>query len=111
MFVYCVLGSQANVQNSILNSGGQAKKPQCEFVVLVENSAKSVQRYQLAVDEVKIRLNLAVFPGAWLIPRYTVNNTESTVGYNQLKQATQGMKLGINHEVNQGTNSESQKIV
>ena len=66
--------------------------------------AKSVQRYQLVVfffDEAKVRLNLAVCPGAWLMPGHMVINTKSVVGYNnQLKQAVEGMKLGINNNVN-----------
>ena len=66
--------------------------------------AASVQRYQLAIDEAKVRLNLAVCPGAWLMPGQMVINTESVVGYNnQLKQAGAKMKLGINNEVNKGT--------
>ena len=109
-FVYCVLGSQVNVRSSILGSGGRAKEAQSEFLVLVEDSirqpdlAKSVQRYQLAVDEAKVRLNLAVCPGAWLMPARMVINTQSTIGYNnQLKQAVPGMKLGVNDEVNTRT--------
>ena len=109
-FVYCVLGSQVNVRSSILGSGGRAKEAQSEFLVLVEDAirqpdlAKSVQRYQLSVDEAKVRLNLAVCPGAWLMPARMVINTESTVGYNnQLKQAVAGMKLGINDQVNTST--------
>jgi len=65
--------------------------------------AESVQRYQLAVDRAKVRLNLAVCAGAWLIPARMIINTESTVGYNQLKQAVPGMKLGVNNEVNPDT--------
>ena len=109
-FVYCVLGAQVNVRSSILGSGGRAKEAQNEFLVLVEDAirqpdlAKSVQRYQLAVDEAKVRLNLAVCPGAWLMPGNMVINTESTIGYNnQLKQATHGMKLGLNDSVNTET--------
>ena len=109
-FVYCVLGSQVNVRSSILGSGGRAKEAQSEFLVLVEDAirqpdlAASVQRYQLAVDEAKVRLNLAVCPGAWLMPGRMVINTESVVGYNnQLKQAGAGMKIGINNEVNTST--------
>ena len=109
-FVYCVLGAQVNVRSTILGSGDRAKEAQSEFLVLVEDAirqpdlAKSVQRYQLAVDEAKVRLNLAVCPGAWLMPGNMVINTESTVGYNnQLKQATHGMKLGINGGINTET--------
>ena len=73
-FVYCVLGAQVNVRSSILGDGGRAKEAQTEFLVLLEeairqpNLSKSVQRYQLAVDEAKVRLNLAVAPGTWLMP-------------------------------------------
>ena len=66
--------------------------------------AKSVQRYQLAVDEANVRLNLAVCLGAWLMPASMIINTKSTVGYNnRLKQAVPGMKLGMNNDVNSGT--------
>ena len=109
-FVYCVLCAQVNVRSSILGSGGRAKEAQSEFLVLVEDAirqpdlSKSVQRYQLAVDEAKVRLNMVVCPGAWLMPGDMEINTESTVGYNnKLKQATQGMKLGINNSVNKDT--------
>ena len=56
------------------------------------------------VDKAKVRLNLAVCPGAWLVPGRTVINMESVVGYNnQLKQALARMKLRISNDVNQGT--------
>ena len=106
-FVYCVLGAQVNVRSSILGDGGRAKEAQTEFLVLLEeairqpNLSKSVQRYQLAVDEAKVRLNLAVVPGTWLMPARMVINTGSVAGYNnQLRQATPNMKLGVNNSVN-----------
>ena len=109
-FVYSVLVAQVNVRSSIRGSIGRAKEAQSEFLVLVEDAirqpdlAASVQRYQLAIDEAKVRLNLAVCPGAWLMPGRMVINTESVMGYNnQLKQAGAGMKLGINNEVNTST--------
>lgn len=40
---------------------------------------KSVQRFQLAIDEAKVRLNLAISPGAWLKPSNLVINTQSAV--------------------------------
>ena len=96
-----------NVRSSILGEGGRAKEAQTEFLTLMEDSirqpdlAKSVQRYQLAVNEAKVRLNLAVCPGAWLMPARMVIITGSIVGYNNaLKQAKAGMKLGINNDVN-----------
>ena len=109
-FVYCILGAQVNVRSSIIGAGGRAKEAQTELLTLMEDAirqpdlAKSVQRYQLAVDEAKVRLNLAVCPGAWLMPATMIINTESTVGYNnKLKQAIPGMKLGVNNGVNSGT--------
>ena len=117
-FVYCVLGSQVNVRSSILGSGGRAKEAQSEFLVLVEDAirqpdlAKSVQRYQLAVDEAKVRLNFAVCPGAWLMPARMVINTGTVTGYNnQLKQAVPGMKLGVNDEVNKSTKKSGLKLM
>ena len=88
-FVYCVLGAQVNVRSSILGSGERAKEAQSEFLVLFEGAvrqpdlAKSVQRYQLAIDLAKVRLSLAVCPGAWLMSGRMVINTESVVGYNR----------------------------
>ena len=109
-FVYCILGAQVNVRSSILGEGGRAKEAQTEFLTLMEDAirqtdlAKSVQRYQLAVDQAKVRLNLAVCPGAWLMPARMIINTESIVGYNnKLMQAKVGMKLGVNNDVNLGT--------
>ena len=106
-YVYCILGAQVNVRSSILGEGGRAKEAQTEFLTLMGDAirqpdlAKSVQRYQLAVNEAKVRLNLAVCPGAWLMPARMIINTGSMVGYNNaLKQAKAGMKLGINNDVN-----------
>ena len=115
-FVYCILGAQVNVRSSILGVGGRVKEAQTEFLTLTEDAirqsdlAKSVQRYQLAVDEAKVRLNLAVCPGAWLMPARMIINTESTVGYNnKLKQAAPGMKLGVNNDVNPRTKKSGLK--
>ena len=117
-FVYCVLGAQVNVCSSILGSGGRAKEAQSEFLVLMEGAirqpdlAKSVQRYQLAVDQAKVRLNLAVAPIAWFMPAQMIINTESTIGYNnKLKQAVSGMKPGVNNEVNPETKKAALKLM
>ena len=112
-FVYCILGAQVNIRSSILGEGGRAKQAQTEFLTLMEDAirqpdlSKSVQKYQLAVDQAKARLNLAVCPGAWLMPAIMIINTESIVGYNnKLKQAQAGMKLGVNNDVNLGTKNQ-----
>ena len=117
-FVYCILGAQVNVRSSILDEGGRVKEAQTEFLTLVEDAirqadlAKSVQRYQLAVDQAKVRLNLAVCPRAWLMPARMSINMESTVGYNnKLKQASAGMKLGINNDINSGTKKAALRLL
>jgi len=117
-FVYCILGAQVNVRSSILGQGSRAKEARTEFLTLMEdairqpNLSQSVQRYQLAVDEAKVRLNLAVAPLAWLMLARMIINTESTVGYNnKLKQAVAGMKLGANNEVNPGTEKAGLKTM
>ena len=117
-FVYCILGAQVNIRSSILGEGGRAKEAQTEFLTLMEDAirqpdlSKSVQRYQLAVDQAKVRLNLAVCPGAWLMPARMIINTESIVGYNnKLKQAQVGMKLGVNNDVNLGTKKAALQLM
>ena len=105
--VYCVLGAQVNVRSSILGNTGSAQEVQQEFLVLLEDAikqpdiSKSVQRFQLAVQEAKVKLDLAVSPGTWLMPSRMVINTESTIGYNnRLKRVEPSMKLGVNLDVN-----------
>ena len=105
--VYCVLGSQVNVRSSILGNTGSAQEVRQEFLVLLEDAikqldiSKSVQRFQLAVQEAKVKLDLAVSPGTWLMPSRMVINTESTIGYNnRLKRVEPTMKLGVNTDVN-----------
>jgi len=117
-FVYCILGAQVNVRSSIIGEGGRAKEAQTEFLTLMESAitqpdlAKSVQRYQLAVDEAKVRLNLALAPMAWLMPANMIINTASVVGYNnKLKQAVSGTKLGVNNTLNTDTKKSALKTM
>ena len=105
--VYCVLGSQVNVRSGILGNTGSAQEVRQEFLVLLEDAikqpdiSKSVQRFQLAVQEAKVKLDLAVSPGTWLMPSRMVINTESTIGYNnRLKRVEPTMRLGVNTDVN-----------
>ena len=106
-FVYCILGTQVSLRSSILGEFGGAKEAQREFLIKMEYAirqpdlSKSVQRFQLAIKEEKVRLDLAISPGTWLMPSNLVINTQSTVGYNNnLKKATGNMKLGVNSDVN-----------
>ena len=63
--------------------------------------SKSVQRFQLAIESAKVRLDLAISPGLWLLPSKMVVYTESVVGYNnKLKKATKRMRIGVNSDLN-----------
>ena len=84
----------------------------CFLSIRQPDITKSVARYQLAIDEVKVRLSLAVSPGTWLMPSNLVLNTQSTVGYNNnLKKATGDMKLGVNNDVNLDTKKVEVKLM
>ena len=111
-FVYCVLGSQVNIRSGIVGDSGGAVEAQQEMLKLFESSvieedlSTSVQRYQLAVQEAKLRLDLAIAPGIWLMPSNLVINTESIVGYNnKLQKADENMKFGVNVGVNEKSKS------
>ena len=111
-FVYCVLGAQVNIRSGIVGNSGGAVEAQQEMLKLFESAvieedlATSVQRYQLAVQEAKLRLDLAIAPGIWLMPSNLVINTESIVGYNnELQKADEGMQFGVNVGVNEKSKS------
>ena len=107
-FVYCVLGAQVNIRSGIVGNSGGAVEAQQEMLKLFESAvieedlATSVQRYQLAVQGAKLRLDLAIAPGIWLMPSNLVINTESIVGYNnELQKASFDMRFGVNVGVNE----------
>ena len=106
-FCYAILGSQVDVRSSISGSQGSAIETQRQFLSMVEDAirnpdiSKSVQRFQLAIQSAKVRLDLAISPGLWLLPSKMVVNTESVVGYNnKLKKATTFMRIGVNSDLN-----------
>ena len=106
-FCFAILGAQVNVRSSIAGSQGSSIETQREFLSLVEDAirnpdlGKSVQRFQLAIESAKVRLDLAISPGTWLLPSKMVVNTESVVGYNdKLKKATSFMRIGVNSDLN-----------
>ena len=106
-FCYAILGSQVDDRSSIAGSQGSAIETQRQFLSMVEDAirnpdiSKSVQRFQLAIESAKVRLDLAISPGLWLLPSKMVVNTESVVGYNnKLKKATNFMRIGVNSDLN-----------
>ena len=106
-FCYAILGSQVDVRSSIAGSQGSAIETQRQFLSMVEDAirnpdiSKSVQRFQLAIESAKVRLDLAISPGLWLLPSKMILNTESVVGYNNKpKKATTFMRIGVNSDLN-----------
>ena len=117
-FGYCILGAQANTRSSILGNLGTARNTQTDFLVLIKDSIKTLNvsngpvKYQDSIQATKVRLNLAVARGVLLLPARMIINTESIVGYNNnLRRATDDMKLGVNNQVNQGTKKASLKLM
>ena len=117
-FGYCILGAEANTRSSILGNLGTARNTQTDFLVLIEDSIKTLNvlsgpvKYQNAIEATKVRLNFAVARGTLLLPTRMIINTESVVGYNNnLRRATDTMKLGVNNQVNQGTKKASLKLM
>ena len=117
-FGYCILSAQANTRSSILGNLGTARNTQTDFLVLIEDSIKTLNvlngpvKYQDAIQATKVRLNLAVARGVLLLPSRMIINTESIVGYNNnLRRATDDMKLGVNNQVNQGMKKASLKLM
>ena len=117
-FGYCILGAQANTRSSILGNLGTARNTQTDFLVLLENSIKTLNvsdgpvKYQDAIQKTKVRLNFAVARGVLLLPARMIINTESVVDYNNnLRRATDDMKLGVNNHVNQETKKASLKLM
>ena len=117
-FGYCILGAQANTRTSILDTLGTARNTQTDFLLLIEDSIKTLTvsngpiKYQDAIQATKVRLNFAVGRGTLLLPARMIINTESVVGYNNnLRRATDDMKLGVNNQVNQGTKKAGLKLM
>ena len=120
-FGYCILGAQANTRSSIMgnvDNAGTARNTQTDFLVLLEDSIKTLNvsngpvKYQDAIQATKVRLNFAVGRGVLLLPARMIINTESVVGYNNnLRRATDDVKLGVNNHVNQGTKKASLKLM
>ena len=115
-FGYCILGVQANTRSSIIGSIGTARNTQTDFLVLFEDAIRTLTvsngptKYQEAIENTKVRLNFAIARGVLLLPSQMIINTESVVGYNNnLRKATDDMKLGVNNHVNLGTKGSSLK--
>ena len=75
MYVYLVLGAQAETRSTIMNSEGRELDARKQLDVLLEDAIsktpslpESVSRYQKAITETHKQLNFALAPGVYLIP-------------------------------------------
>ena len=100
VFVFFILGTQVNVRSGIIGNSGSAVEVRRQFLALLEDSIRkpnisaSIQRFQLTVQEAKVKLDLAISPGTWLLPSRMVINTSSQIGYNNdLRRASPHMRL------------------
>ena len=96
-------------QKWITGNSGSAVEVRREFLALLEDSIRkpnisaSIERFQLAIQEARVKLDLAISPGTWLLPARMVINTASKIGYNnELRRASPHMRLGVNDNVNVG---------
>ena len=103
-FGYCILGAQANTRSSIIGTLGTARNTQTDFLVLVDDAIRTLTvsnepvKYQNSIEATKVRLNFTVARGTLLLPARVIINMESVVGYNNnLRRATDDMKLGVNN--------------
>ena len=108
-FFFCILGAQVNTRSGITGNSGSAVEVRREFLALLEDSIRkpnisaSIERFQLAVQKARVKLDLAISPGTWLLPARMVINTASKIGYNNdLRRASPQMRLGVNDNVNVG---------
>ena len=107
VFVFCPLGAQVNARSGITGNSGSAVEVRREFLALLKDSIRkpnisaSIERFQLAVQEARVKFDLAISPGTWLLPARMVINTASKIGYNnELRRASPQMQLGVNDNVN-----------
>ena len=109
VFVFCILGAQVSARSGITGNSGSAVEVRREFLALLEDSIRkpnisaSIERFQQAVYEARVKLDFAISPGTWLLPARMVINTASKIGYNnELRRTSPHMRLGVNDNVNVG---------
>ena len=75
-----------------------------ESSIINNNLSKSVERFQLSIQESKVKLDLGISPGTWLTASNFILNTESKISYNNYRRhATPSMHLGLNSYLNKQT--------
>ena len=93
------VSSALNARSGITGNSGSIVEVRHEILALLEDSIRKpnisalIQRFQLAVQEAKVKLGLAISPGIWLLPSRMVINIASKIGYNnELRRASPHMR-------------------
>ena len=87
VFVFTILSAQVNVRSGITGNSGSAVEVRREFLALLEDSIRkpnisaSIERFQLAIQESREKLDIAISHGTWLLSARMVINTASKIGY------------------------------
>ena len=96
-----------DLRSNILGETGNAQDVQQEFLNLFEsmvretNIQKSIEHFQLSIQEAEVKLDLAISPGTWLMSLNMVLNFEAKIACNNfLRHASPSMRLGLNSNVN-----------
>ena len=110
-YIYCILGSQAQVRSPIIENSASAFDAQKQFVFLVEDSIHgkgasisipdSIERYQSAISQTRSKLVYAIGPNLYLLPSDMILKMGSIENFNNnIKVATNDMSFGVN-DINQ----------
>ena len=107
LYVYCVLGAQAQTRWAILGQGAKSLQTQQIFhrlvkvTILQDNPRKLISDMRTAIKDTNVVLNMAITPGIILIPSNMIILKDKVEGYNNvLTFATKTMKFGVNTNVN-----------
>lgn len=111
-YVYSVLGAQARTRVSITSpdpSGG-SKQCQAVFRQIVEDTISDhsitagILNMNSAISDTGVVLDLAICPGAWIVPGRMVILEEKIPGYNNNLRVTPqyGISFGLNRKLNRG---------
>ena len=107
LYVYCVLGAQAQTRWPIVGQGAKSLQTQQIFHRLVQdtiaqdNPSKAISDMRKAIQDTNVVLNMAITPGIILIPSNMIILKNKVEGCNNvLTIATNAMKFGENTKVN-----------
>ena len=106
-FNYCVLGAEARTRWSIVGKVAKSSQTQDVFRKIVEDiivqndTTVLISNMRTSIQATNVVLNLAVVPNVILMPSNFVILDKKIEGYNNvLTTATEGMKFGVNKDVN-----------